>query len=131
MRVFPTIEAAGPATDARSPRVASIEAHGATRNGENHEDVDAQREGFDNLDTANGLEREIKALSHEINEGLTRIGKMRSHLPDEYHRSFDAIVAKGYMPMIEAKRRTIKALELATDDLRGHARNVAGDASAA
>ena len=92
---------------------------------------DAQREGFDNLDTANGLEREIKALSHEINEGLTRIGKMRSHLPDEYHRSFDAIVAKGYMPMIEAKRRTIKALELATDDLRGHARNVAGDASAA
>jgi hypothetical protein len=92
---------------------------------------DAHREGFDNLDTAEGLEQEIKALSDEIDDGLARIDTMRSHLPDEYHRSFNAIVAKGYMPMIEAKRRTIKVLKLARDDLRSHARNVAGEPSAA
>lgn len=92
---------------------------------------DAQREGFENLDTAAGLEREIKALSDEIDGGVALIGKMRAHLPDEYHGSFDAIVAKGYMPMLEAKRRTIRALKLARDDLRSHARNAAGEASAA
>ena len=92
---------------------------------------DTQRQGFESLDTAEGLEREINALSHEIHSGLALIDKMRSHLPDEHHRSFDAIVAKGYMPMIEAKRRTINALRLARDDLRFHARNAAGEASAA
>ena len=92
---------------------------------------DAQREGFENLDTAEGLGREIKALSEEIDGGLALVRNMRSHLPDEYHNSFDAIVAKGYMPMIDAKRRTIKALKLARDDLRSHARNAAGDPSAA
>ena len=92
---------------------------------------DAQRESFENLDTAEGLEREIEALSDEIHRGLAHIDKMRSHLPDEHHRSFDAIVAKGYMPMIEAKRRTINALRLASDDLRFHARNAAGEPSTA
>ena len=92
---------------------------------------DTQREGFENLDTAEGLEREIEALSDEIHSGLAHIDQMRSHLPDEHHRSFDAIVAKGYMPMIEAKRRTINVLRLASDDLRFHARNAAGEASTA
>ena len=92
---------------------------------------DAHREGFENLDTAEGLGREIKALSDEIDGGLALVDKMRSHLPDEYHRSFDAIVAKGYMPMIDAKQRTIKALKLARDDLRSHARHTAGDPSTA
>jgi hypothetical protein len=92
---------------------------------------DVQREGFENLDTAAGLEREIKALSDEIDGGLALIDTMRSHLPDEHHRSFDAIVAKGYMPMIEAKRRTIAALRLAGDDLRSHARAAAGHAGTA
>ena len=34
---------------------------------------DAEREGFENLDTAAGLEREIKALSDEIDGGLALI----------------------------------------------------------
>jgi len=92
---------------------------------------DAQRQGFDKLDTAEGLGREIDALSSEIDLGLARIDEMRSYLPDEYHRSFDSIVAKGYTPMLDAKRRTIRSLQLARDDLRSSARHVAGEASAA
>jgi len=92
---------------------------------------DTQRESFDKLDTAEGLEREIDALLDEIDQGLAGIDKMRLHLPDEYHRAFDSIVARGFTPMLEAKRKTIRALQLARDDLRSHARQAAGEASAA
>jgi len=92
---------------------------------------DAHRDSFDKLDTADGLEREIDALVREIDQGLARIANMRLHLPDEYHRSFDAIVARGYTPILEAKRRTIRSLQLASDELRSHARGVAGDPRAA
>lgn len=48
---------------------------------------------------------------------------MRECLPAEYHRDFDALVERGYMPMIDAKRTTIRGHERAAEELQRQARD--------
>jgi hypothetical protein len=92
---------------------------------------EALRNGLDQLDNAESLAETIKDVQGEIDRGLARMTEMRELLLPEYHSTFNVLVERGYMPVVESQRTTIRACEKAIEGLRSNARSAAeggGDA---